>query len=149
MVDANRVALGALSMQISLLKTVGIMAVFLALAACTTTPRLPPASEEEQSASVAKFVTCLDKNVAKVDDRVSDASTIAAALVEGPCAADYAASKETYTRNMSDRERIMFEAKLTTTHQVAVDIVLRHRKGAKAPARTSPQDAPSKRMQGD
>lgn len=134
-------------MRKSLTKTVAVLSLLMVTAGCTTTPRLPPASEEEQNASVAKFVACLYKNVAKVDDRVSDASTIAAALVEGPCAADYEASKETYTRNMSDRERIMFEAKLTTTHQVAVDIVLRHRKSAKAAARTPSADGSGKRMQ--
>lgn len=125
------------------------MSLLLALAACTTTPRLPPASEEEQSASVARFVACLNKNAPKLDDRVSDASTIASALIDGPCAVEFAASKETYTRNMTERERIVFEANATAPHQVAVDIVLRHRKGAKASARMPTADAPSKRMQAD
>ncbi|PKR87402.1 hypothetical protein CXZ10_20365 [Pleomorphomonas diazotrophica] len=127
-------------------KTIGITALLLAMAGCNTPPRLPPASEAEQTASIEKFIACLDKNVSKMDDRVSDAATIASALLEGPCAAANAASKETYTRDMTERERIAFEANATAPFQVALDMVIRHRKGARAPARV-PAEAPAKQMQ--
>ncbi len=109
-------------MQASLSTTIGVMSLLLVLAGCTTTPRLPPASEAEQSASIAKFLACLQKNVPKLDDRVSDASTIASALLDGPCAAENAASQETYTRDMTERERVIFESGATAPHQVAVDM---------------------------
>lgn len=113
---------------------------------CNTTPPPPPASEAEQSAGVKRFVTCLYRNVAKVDDRVSDAATIATALLGGPCAAANAAAQEAYTRGMSERERIVFESQATAPFQAALDVVINHRKGKKAPPRM-PAEAPSRRMQ--
>lgn len=133
-------------MRACLKKTIGITALLLVMAGCNTTPLPPPASEAEQSAAVDRFVNCLYRNVAKVDDRVSDAGTIATVMLQGPCAAANAASQEAYTRGMSERERIIFESNVTAPFQAALDVVINHRKGKKAPPR-KPAEAPSRRMQ--
>ena len=52
-------------------KTIGVTALLVVMTGCNTTPPPPPASEAEQSAGVKRFVTCLYRNVAKVDDRVA------------------------------------------------------------------------------
>lgn len=118
---------GAFIVRVSLSGTIGTVSLLLLLAGCTTAPRLPAASEAEQEAGVARYLACLDKNVALRDDRVSDASTVARALMDGPCAEELAASKETYTRNMTPWERRAFEREATAPYQVAIDTVLRHR----------------------
>ena len=72
--------------------------------------------------------------------------TIATVMLQGPCAAANAASQEAYTRGMSERERIIFESNVTAPFQTALDVVINHRKGKKAPPRM-PAEAPSRRMQ--
>lgn len=131
-------------MQLGVSKTIGVITVLTALTGCTTTPRLPPASEAEQNASGAAYVACLDKNAARLDDRVSEAATIARALMEGPCADELAASKETYTRDMTPAERRIFDSHVTADFQVALDIVARHR--AIGHRTTGPKRSPAKTL---
>ncbi len=113
-------------MQASVSKTIGIISLLLVLAGCTTSTA-PPASKEEQDQAGRAFLACLDRSIPQIDDRVSDAITIAIALVNGPCSQASGAVLEVFSRDLSPLARKKFYDHPYSVYQLAMEAVLRHR----------------------
>lgn len=63
-----------------------------------TEPLEPPATEADKTQAITQFVECVKAAAAILDDHVSDAMTIADAIVSGQCSQDADHLIETYTR---------------------------------------------------
>jgi hypothetical protein len=105
----------------------GAAALALTVTACATAP---PASDPEKLEANAAFLDCLRVNARKLDDRRSDAATVARAL-RPLCSEAWHASQEVYIRQASPAVRraylIKTEAEDTFT-SYATAVVLQERK---------------------
>lgn len=82
---------GAIVVQKSLLKSVGVVSLLLALAGCVSTGGSTPPSKAEQWESAEQLKACVQRNRAKFDNGKSDAIDVAIKIVDGPCAREGAA----------------------------------------------------------
>ena len=73
------------------------------LAGCETKPPAPPATSEEREQAVVTLNACLQAAAKKLDDRKSEASTVALAL-KPSCAAEFARSRDLYARSLSSQQ---------------------------------------------
>jgi hypothetical protein len=114
------------------MKTIVALLLPLALAGCVTAEAqapMPVTEQEEQATDFAWF-RCLQNAVRKMDDGVSDASTIAMAVAP-MCSREFAAVVEVYERKRPPSNpavRRMFEQGVQRQNQnKALQFVLEHR----------------------
>jgi hypothetical protein len=104
----------------------------ISLAACTFEK---PASEAEKSAATRAVADCVVQNVARMDDRISDASIIAVSIIRGPCAREVQDRIEVIGRGDNQRTKDMIEdlaySPQSGSVQGWIGIVLRERAKAK------------------
>jgi hypothetical protein len=107
----------------------GITVVLVSTLISCAQPRPPPASEEERTAVTNAVLVCLDNAALKVDDRTSDASTIAVAIM-GICDEKFRMLDEAYFRQENNATRQILMSGTWDTHfKMAIRTVLAVRNG--------------------
>lgn len=114
-----------MSVHASLSKTLGVVSLLLLSPGCTTTA--PSASDAEKDSAGLAYLACLDKYTPRLDDRVSKARVIAAALVNGPCKPESDRLLEIFSRGLSPLARQKFYDSPYSVYVIATDAVLSHR----------------------
>lgn len=88
----------------------------------------PPASKEEQVQAARRLFECLIQNEASFDDGVSDATTIARTLINGPCYGAAMNASDVYSRDMTPQQRRSYmEAPRPPYYELASTVVLKKR----------------------
>jgi hypothetical protein len=94
-----------------------------------------PATEAEQKQATTWFIECVKAAAATLDDHVSDAMTIANAIVSGRCAQDANRLVETYTRGETGQVKAMVQQEMFNgrLQEDAAQVVLVQRSRKVAP----------------
>lgn len=106
------------------------------LAACAApTPPPPPASEAEGREATRVYMDCLVNAARRVDDRVSDARTVAAAI-RPICEGDYQSAMLVQTRHLApdSRARIMPELMSDYVNRSVGAVLIARRRASPQPA---------------
>lgn len=103
-------------------KILSALAIAAGLSACAA-PQ-PPASQNEIAVARGKYQMCLVPYAARFDDGLSDARTIANAMV-GACPDQYNELFDTITRNDNGRvKRMLHERRSQAQSDIALEVVL-------------------------
>jgi hypothetical protein len=114
-----------------------ILALCLLLSSCHTPPArpppLPPPSEEAFQEAEHELFDCLQQKIPVLDDAVSEARTVAAAVVSA-CARQFHRAAEVYGRRLSPDAQRLYRAQVQSSYiEIALAAVLDYRRSPREP----------------
>src|SRR5919109_3747728 len=101
------------------MRWLSLLVLYLLLSSCQTTPAgpppLPPSSEEVFQAAEQALFDCMQQKIPVLDDAVSEARTVAAAVVTA-CARQFDTAAAVYGRRLSPDAQRLFRAHVPSAY---------------------------------
>lgn len=86
-----------------------VVFIFCVLTGCQTVPTEPEATDEERLQAAQLLSYCVCEQTRKIDDKVSDARVVVAAILSGPCYQQADNVIVTYSRGANSRVKEMLQ----------------------------------------